>query len=334
MAIALPPVWCAALPEVPELPETAQLDEAAAWFGSHTYRVDQFDPAALVAAKRDTRVSILIPARDEAATVGAIITTLRTELIDRLPLVDEIIVIDSHSTDGTAEIAREAGARVVHVDEVVPHVGSRPGKGEAMWKALAVMSGDVGIYLDADVQEFTADFVIGLLGPLLLDEDLVFVKAFYDRPWSSGAARSSGGGRVTELVARPLILDRVPLLSGFVQPLAGECAFRVEALRAVPYVSDYGVDIGLMIDVLREHGLSAMAQVDLGLRRHRHQDLAALSAMAEHVQAAFELRVAPGQRETVESTAVVFHREGDRMHLARRTTTTVERPPMRDLLPR
>ncbi|MCW2825711.1 MAG: glucosyl-3-phosphoglycerate synthase [Aeromicrobium sp.] len=307
--------------------------EASAWFDSHTYRFDQFDPAALVAAKRGQQVSVLIPAKDESATVGAIVTTLRTELMDKVPLVDEIIVIDSHSTDDTAHLARDAGAKVFHVDEIVPHLGTRSGKGEAMWKALAVMNGDIGIYLDADVQEFTADFVIGLLGPLLLEDGLVFVKAFYDRPWASGPPRSSGGGRVTELVARPLILDHAPLLAGFVQPLAGECSFRVDALRSVPYVSDYGVDIGLMIDVVRDHGLDAMAQVDLGLRRHRHQDLAALSAMTRHVQAAFELRVDPSGRErTVERTAVVFRRDGDRMCLSEETTTTVERPPMRDVL--
>lgn len=306
--------------------------DAATWFESHTFHVEQFDPAALLAAKRDTRVSILIPARDEAATVGAIVTTLRTELMERVPLIDEIIVIDSHSTDETAAIAREAGAQVFHVDEVLPHLGSRRGKGEAMWKALAVMSGDIGIYLDADVQDFSADFVIGLLGPLLLDDGLVFVKAFYDRPWASGPTRSSGGGRVTELVARPLILDRVPALSGFVQPLAGECAFRADALKAIPYVSDYGVDIGLMIDVLREHGLGAMAQVDLGQRLHRHQDLAALSAMAQHVQAAFDLRAGAEPRDSVESTAVVFKRGGATMRRSERTITTVARPPIRDVL--
>lgn len=305
--------------------------DAAAWFDSHTFHVEQFDPDALVAAKGDTPVSILIPARDEAATVGAIVTTLRTELMERRGLIDEIIVMDSHSTDGTAAIARAAGATVFHVDEVVPHMGTRRGKGEAMWKALAVMSGDIGIYLDADVQDFSADFVIGLLGPLLLDDDLVFVKAFYDRPWSSGPNRSSGGGRVTELVARPLILDRTPALSGFVQPLAGECAFRADALRAVPFVSDYGVDIGLMIDVLREHGLDAMAQVDLGLRRHRHQDLAALTAMAQHVQAAFDLRAGDEPRDSIESTAVVFRRGGATMRRSERTITTVTRPPMRDV---
>jgi glucosyl-3-phosphoglycerate synthase len=304
----------------------------AGWFDTHTYRAPQFDAATLTAAKGQRRVSVLIPARDEEATVGAIVSTLRTELVERVPLVDEIIVVDSHSTDATAAAARSAGATVFHVDEIVPHVGSRTGKGEAMWKALAVMTGDFGVYLDADVQGFTADFVVGLLGPLLTDDDLVFVKAFYDRPWSAGTARSSGGGRVTELVARPLILERTPLLSGFVQPLAGECAFRAETLRAVPFVSDYGVDIGLMIDVLRRHGLAAMAQVDLGLRLHRHQDLAALSAMTQHVRAAFDLRVEPGGPDEVTSTATLFRREDERMQLVERTTTTVQRPPMDDVL--
>ena len=302
------------------------------WFGTRTYRAEQFDPAALVAAKAGRRVSVLIPARDEAATVGAIVTTIRSELVERLALVDEIVVVDSHSSDGTGDVARAAGAKVFHVDEVLPQVGSRPGKGEAMWKALAVMTGDIGIYLDADVQEFTADFVVGLLGPLLLDDDLVFVKAFYDRPWSTGPARSSGGGRVTELVARPLILDRTPQLAGFVQPLAGECSFRVEALRSIPFVSDYGVDIGLMIDVERDHGLRAMAQVDLGLRRHRHQDLVALSAMTQHVRAAFDLRVEPDGRGSVERTAVVFARDDTTMGMSERTTTTVVRPPLDEIV--
>lgn len=305
--------------------------DAASWFESHTFHVEQFDRAALLDAKGATTVSILIPARDEASTIGAIVTTLRTELMDRVRLIDEIIVVDSHSSDDTAAVARAAGAAVFHVDDILPHVGSRRGKGEAMWKALAVMSGDIGIYLDADVEDFTADFVIGLLGPLLLDDGLVFVKAFYDRPWASGPSRSSGGGRVTELVARPLILDRTPDLSGFVQPLAGECAFRADALKAVPFVSDYGVDIGLMIDVLREHGLSAMAQVDLGERRHRHQDLAALSAMAQHVQAAFDLRAGDEPRDSIESTAVVFRRGGATMRRSERTITTVVRPPISSL---
>ncbi|WP_082556355.1 glucosyl-3-phosphoglycerate synthase [Aeromicrobium sp. Root472D3] len=304
------------------------------WFDTRTFGLAQFDAATLAAAKAGRRVSVLIPARDEEATVGDIVTTLRAELVERVPLVDEIVVVDSHSTDATAEVARAAGATVVHVDEIVPQVGSRTGKGEAMWKALAVMTGDLGIYLDADVQEFTADFVVGLLGPLLTDDTIVFVKAFYDRPWTAGASRSSGGGRVTELVARPLILDRAPLLAGFVQPLAGECAFRVEALRSVPFVSDYGVDIGLMIDVLRDHGLDAMAQVDLGLRLHRHQDLAALSAMTQHVRAAFDLRVAPDGRDEVVSTATIFRREDAAMRLVERTTTTVQRPPMDDVLGR
>jgi glucosyl-3-phosphoglycerate synthase len=161
------------------LPDLQQVTD---WFGTHTYPAGRFDRDTLAGLKGDARVSVLIPARDEAATVGAIVTTLRTELMGEVPLVDEIVVIDSHSTDGTADVARAAGAVVVHVDDIVPQAGTRTGKGEAMWKALAVMSGDVGVYLDADVQDFTAEFVVGLLGPLLVDDDLMFVKAFYDRP--------------------------------------------------------------------------------------------------------------------------------------------------------
>ncbi|UUP14725.1 glucosyl-3-phosphoglycerate synthase [Aeromicrobium wangtongii] len=306
--------------------------DVSTWFDTHTYRADQFDAATLVAAKGGRGISVLIPAKDEAATIGPIVTTLRTELMQQCALVDEIIVIDSHSADDTAAIARDAGAQVFHVDDLLPELGGRPGKGEAMWKALAVMSGDIGVYLDADVEDFTADFVTGLVGPLLLEEDLAFVKAFYDRPWSSGPPRSSGGGRVTELVARPLILERAPRLAGFVQPLAGECAFRADVLRSIPFVSHYGVDIGLMIDVERREGLAAMAQVDLGLRRHRHQDLAALSAMTQHVRAAFDLRAEPDGPGVVESTAVVFARVGSRMQMSERTVTTAERPPMRDVL--
>ncbi len=309
-------------------------ETTSAWFDARTYRADRFTAASLASAKNGRRISILIPAKNEEATVGAIVEALRAELVDQVSLIDEIVVLDSHSTDETSRVATEAGAMVVHVDDVLPDLGSRTGKGEAMWKALAVMTGDIGIYLDADVQDFTADFVVGLLGPLLTDDDLVFVKGFYDRPWSSGTGRSSGGGRVTELVARPLILDRAPLLAGFVQPLAGECAFRVDSLRAIPFVSDYGVDIGLMIDVLRVHGLEAMAQVDLGERLHRHQDLAALSAMTQHVRAAFDLRVEPDGRDAVESTATVFRRDGDTMRMVERTTTTVLRPPMDEVLGR
>jgi len=309
---------------------TAALD----WFATHTFRSASFSADRLVDAKAGRRISVILPAKDEAATIGGIISSIRASLIEAQPLVDEIIVIDSHSSDDTSLIAREAGATVFHVDDVLPHLGSNPGKGEALWKALAVMSGDIGIYLDADVQDFSPDFVTGLLGPMLQDDELVFVKGFYDRPWNSpGAAQPTGGGRVTELVARPLILEQAPLLAGFVQPLAGECAFRYDALSAVPFVSGYGVDIGLMIDVVNVHGLSSMAQVDLGMRKHSHQDLAALSAMAQHIHGAFALRSAGSTASSVSGKVVGFTRDPDSaMTMQLRTEVTSERPPMRDVL--
>lgn len=309
--------------------------EAFDWFASHTHKSASFPAETLVEHKGDLRVSVILPAKNEAETIGGIITSIRTSLVEALPLVDEIIVIDSHSSDDTTRIAIEAGAAVFHVDDILPALGSNPGKGEAMWKALAVMNGDIGIYLDADVLDFSPDFVTGLLGPMLMDNQLVFVKGFYDRPWNSpGAGQPTGGGRVTELVARPLILNRAPLLAGFVQPLAGECAFRFDALSAVPFVSGYGVDIGLMIDVADTHGLSAMAQVDLGVRKHSHQDLAALSAMAQHIHAAFELRCADSTVDSVSGNVVGFTRNTDAaMTMQARTEVTSQRPPMRDVLP-
>jgi glucosyl-3-phosphoglycerate synthase len=313
------------LPDIPP--------EVAGWFATHTFDGTRFDAATLAEAKGSRSISVLIPAKDEADTVGAIIRTIRADLMHQVDLVDEVIVIDSHSTDGTAEAAEAAGATVFHVDDLLPQVGSRTGKGEAMWKALAVMGGDIGVYVDGDIEDFAADFVVGLVGPLLLDPELAFVKGFYDRPWTSGpAAQPAGGGRVTELVARRLVLDRVPLLAGFVQPLAGEYAFQRDAFMAVPYVSDYGVDIGLMVDVLRDRGLAAMAQVDLGSRIHRHQGLAALTVMAQQVHAAFDLRLAPESIDTVASPSVSFARDSSgEMRLVPSTTTTSQRPPMRDI---
>lgn len=308
--------------------------EVLDWFDTHTWRSASFPADRLVEAKRGTRVSVILPAKNEAATIGHIITSIRTNLVEDRHLVDEIIVIDSHSADGTSEIARGAGAAVFHVDEILPEQGSTTGKGEAMWKALAVMTGDIGIYLDADVEDFSPDFVTGLLGPLLLDDELAFVKGFYDRPWNApGEAQPTGGGRVTELVARPLILEHAPLLAGFVQPLAGECAFRHDVLSAIPFVSDYGVDIGLMIDVANRHGLASMAQVDLGIRKHSHQDLAALSRMAHHVTAAFSLRSDESSHELISGTLVGFTRDADAvMTMHPQIEITSLRPPMRDVV--
>ena len=237
-----------------------------------TVSAADFDAADLVERKAGRRVTVCLPARDEEATVGAIVATVRRQLCERRPLVDEILVVDDGSVDATAATARLAGARVVSS-------GGR-GKGEAMHIGLVAAGGDLLVYCDADVRPFRAAFVVGLLGPLLAGDTTAFVKGFYDRPLGG---RRGEGGRVTELVAKPLLRTCFPALAGFHQPLAGECAAPRRVLEQVPLVSGYGVDIALLVDIADAFGVDAMAQVDLGRRVHRNRPLAELGPQAEEV---------------------------------------------------
>jgi glucosyl-3-phosphoglycerate synthase len=223
------------------------------------------------------RVSVCLPARDEASTVGTIVTDLRTRLLERVGLVDEIIVVDDHSRDRTAEVAEAAGATVVTVDEVLPELGPGEGKGEALWKSVAASDGDLIVWCDADITDFGPRFVVGLLGPLLTNPDVEFVKGFYDRPTDASV---HGGGRVTELTARPAIALLFPHLSSIVQPLAGEYAGRRALLERLPFVQGYGVDLGLLVDIADLEGTGVLAQVDLGTRRHRNRTLDELGPQA------------------------------------------------------
>ncbi|GAB3146052.1 glucosyl-3-phosphoglycerate synthase [Micromonospora sonneratiae] len=237
-----------------------------------------------MAAKGDNRISLVIPARDEEATVGPIVAAIRRHLIERLPLVDELVVVDSRSTDRTAAVAAAAGARIVDQDELTQDLPPLEGKGGALWAGLAGTSGDVIAFVDADLREFRTHFVVGLLGPLLLDPSVAFVKGFYHRPLIGATnVEPDGGGRVTELAARPLLNLFWPELSGFVQPLAGEYAGRRTALERIPIVSGYGVDIAMLIDLFELVGLDALAQVDLGERLHRHQSTEALGRMSAQI---------------------------------------------------
>jgi glucosyl-3-phosphoglycerate synthase len=234
-----------------------------AWSTCRTSSAQDWPPDRLLQAKGQTTVSVVMPARDEEATVGTITTAIRSALIQAVPLVDEIIVVDSRSADGTAAAARAAGA---------------------LWAGLAVASGDVVAFIDADVEPFDPRFVTGLLGPLLTDPAISFVKGFYHRPLTSGGySEPDGGGRVTELLARPLVNLFWPDLAGFVQPLAGEAAGRREVLDRVPFVSGYGVEIAMLVDLLGLAGLDALAQVDLGERTHRNQSNEALGQMAAQI---------------------------------------------------
>jgi glucosyl-3-phosphoglycerate synthase len=232
------------------------------------FHVADFPPGRLSEAKGARHVSVCLPAKDEEATVGAIVESLG-ELRHTWGLVDEVLVVDDASVDRTATVAADTGATVVSAADV------GTGKGEALAKAVAVAKGDLLVFCDADIRHFDPSFVTGLLGPLLVDDRIAFVKAAYERP--------EGGGRVTELVARPLISRLFPELVGFRQPLAGEFAARRELLEAVPFASGYGVDIGLLIDVVRLVGLDRVAQVDLDLRFHRNRPLLELRAQAEAV---------------------------------------------------
>lgn len=242
-----------------------------------TFHVDDVDAEALADAKGGRTISVCLPARNEAETVGPIVAAIRTELQERTALVDELLVVDDHSTDGTAVVAAAAGARVVRAHEVLADHGEGHGKGEALWKSLFASRGDLVVWCDADIRQFDVGFVVGLLGPLVRHPDIAFVKGYYDRPVGEDG---TGGGRVTELVARPAIALLHPQLAPVVQPLAGEYGGRRDVLEQLPFVEGYGVDLALLIDVARLAGVEAIAQVDLGVRVHRNRTLEELGPQA------------------------------------------------------
>lgn len=258
---------------------------ARTWFTRRTTAVSDWPRARVQAHKGDQRVTVIIPARDEESTVGAIVAAIRAELMSgSTPLVDDLVVVDSDSSDATARVAREAGARVVATTEVLPDIPTVAGKGEAMWRGLAATEGDVVVFLDADLRSFTPDYVVALLGPILSEPSVHLVKACYDRPLvSDGGRRVMGGGRVTELVARPLLNLHWPELAGVAQPLAGEYAVRRELIESLPIPCGYGVEFALLVDTAAKLGLDAVAQVDLGERRHRHQEDQRLGLMAAEI---------------------------------------------------
>ena len=304
------------------------------WFERRTWSVHDLRLEEAVAAKGATRVSVVLPALNEQRTVAAIVAALRRELVDRVPMIDELVVVDSGSSDETACVASDAGARVVHVDDVLPDVPSVPGKGEALWRSLAATTGDVVAFVDADLEAFDPTFVWGTVVPLLTDPSLTFVKATYDRPLADGTRlHPAGGGRVTELVARPLVNLHWPELAGFVQPLAGEYAARRSLFEQLPFPCGYGVEVGLLVDTLATVGLDAMAQVDVGVRRHRHQDDHALGRMAVEILLTAQSRLHPSDRcgghgHPVSPTLTQYTRDSDGYHAMTADITALERPPI------
>ncbi len=278
------------------------------WFATNTHHWDDWTLAELLTAKASVgaRVSLVVPARNEAATVGAVVTRVREALVDTVALLDEIVVIDSDSTDDTFAVAQDAGAVVHRSAEIRPDLGSHAGKGEAMWKSYFVTSGDLIVFMDADLMDWDTHFVPGLLGPLLTRPEVALVKGFYERPFVGGPGEPDTGafegGRVTELVARPLIALLQPELAGLIQPLAGEWAIRRELFGSLPVPTGYAVELAALVDTVAARGVDAIAQVDLGRRAHRHQALRDLGGMATQILAAMWAR-GPGS-PVVEEGAV------------------------------
>jgi glucosyl-3-phosphoglycerate synthase len=254
------------------------------WFAENTFHTSEFkNLRSLVELKERNglTISVGLPTLNEEKTIGLVIRRIRDALMDRIPLVDELLVIDSASTDRTVEIARELGVPVRQHDEILPELGSYPGKGEALWKSLYELTGDIVVWVDTDIRNIQPRFVYGLLGPLLREPRIQYVKGFYHRPLKTGGQwQPDEGGRVTELTARPLINLFFPELSGVIQPLAGEYAGRRELLESVPFFTGYAVEFGLLVDVMDRVGLSGIGQVDLERRIHRNQSLTDLSRMS------------------------------------------------------
>lgn len=301
--------------------------ELATWLESNTFAARDFTVEGLLDVKTAT-VSVVLPTLNVSATLGGILDQL-VPLRDK-GLIDELIVVDAGSVDGTAGRAVAAGVKVVLEADLMPNFGPPRGKGDALWRSLAATGGDVVVFIDTDTSNFQPGYVLGLLGPLLKRPEIDFVKGAFRRPLKIGdELHADEGGRVTELVARPLLNLYVPELAGFVQPLAGETAARREVLEGSTFPVGYGVEIALLIDTLRTRGLPAMAQVDLGTRQNRHQPLKSLGAMAYAVMVAAGRRVhPPGSIEAAAPGPFLLPTQDG---LDARSVPVEERPPMATL---
>ena len=309
------------------------------WFAENTFHADEFqDLNYLLRLKREQglSISLALPALNEEETVGHVLRTIKRTLVSNAPLLDEIVLIDSNSEDRTREIAQSLDIPVYIHQSILPAYGARPGKGEALWKSLYCTQGDIIIWLDTDIANIHPRFAYGLIGPLLLRPDIQFIKGFYRRPLKVGnKTQAGGGGRVTELTARPLLNLFYPELSGVIQPLSGEYGGRRAALEQLSFFSGYGVEIGLLIDMFEKFGLSAIAQVDLQERIHHNQPLEALSKMSFAIIQAVMRKLEPryGQNilENVNKTMKLIRYEQESFMLDIEEIAERDRPPMIEL---
>jgi glucosyl-3-phosphoglycerate synthase len=310
------------------------------WYERNTFKHQHFkDIDRLIRLKEEQGqvISLCLPTMNEASTIGNILQMLKKKLLEERPLIDEICIIDGGSTDGTVEIAQECGVTVYLQDQVLKRLGKAQGKGEALWKSLYCTRGDIIVWLDSDIRNIHPRFVYGLVGPLLEYPYIHLVKAFYQRPLQSGQKRlrKTGGGRVTELVARPLLSLFYPQLTALIQPLSGEYAGRREVLEAIPFFTGYGVEIGMIIDIQNRFGIEAIAQVDLVERVHHNQTISALGRMSFGVMQAMLFRLQedgkidlkqPFKKEFTQ----VDYKDGE-YFLEKRNIEVIERPPIREI---
>lgn len=309
------------------------------WIKNNTTHHSQFwDLKKLVEEKekQNLKISLCLPTLNEEKTIGKEIVMFKSELMDRYPLLDEIAVIDSGSGDATREIASNFGADVYLSSDILPQYGEKKGKGENLWKAVYELTGDIIVYVDADIKNIHPRFAYGLVAPLIYRPEVHYVKAFYDRPLAfSQGIRPSGGGRVTEILTRPLFSLFFPELTGLVQPLSGEYAVRREVLEAIPFPIGYGVETSHLIDVYEKWGMEAIAQVDLDQRVHRNQETRDLGKMAFGILRAFLYRAeALGVIGTLPELSTVlkqFQAHDEEFEQVSHTIVEEERPPMLEL---
>lgn len=306
------------------------------WIKTNTFHHSQFSNIKrLVELKKrkGQKISLAFPTLNEEMTIGKEIQVMKDELQKNYPLLDEIAVIDSGSTDNTVNVAREAGAKVYLSSECLPRYGYPKGKGENLWKSLYVLEGDIILWIDADIKNIHPKFAYGILGPLLEFDEINYVKGFYERPIKMGnKTRRSGGGRVTEILVRPLLSNFYPALSGFLQPLSGEYAGRRKTLEKIPFRVGYGVEVGLLIDIYEQYGLFSLAQVDLDRRIHRNRNLDDLSRMSFAILHTFFTRLQQKRivsiNKKIQEHFNLVKAQGEKIFLKREKFNFVERKPM------